>query len=191
MNDFFYKNDFFIKVCIVVLTIIICTVILGYLWENWDNLSVGKANTPPEIGFLGRSKAETLAIHAFSQYLYKNGYNWNEIIVGYRPSWLKNDITGKSMEIDAYHPISKIGIEYNGIQHYKYPNHCHKTEQEFIDYQRRDIIKKRICNNYKIKIIVIPYTVDTCEIKNLKYINRKYSDKERIEKILKYIEDHI
>lgn len=41
------------------------------------------------------------------------------IKVNYKPKWLKNPKTNNRLEIDIFIPQLKIGIEYNGEQHYK------------------------------------------------------------------------
>ena len=45
------------------------------------------------------------------------------------------------LEIDCYIPELKIGFEYNGEQHYMFPNCFHKTQEEFEAQQQRDILK--------------------------------------------------
>lgn len=43
-----------------------------------------------------------------------------EYIDNYRPDWLKNQKTGKNFEIDLFVPSLRIGIEYQGAQHFKH-----------------------------------------------------------------------
>lgn len=47
-----------------------------------------------------------------------------------RPNWLLNS-KGNIMELDMYNDELKLGIEYNGIQHYKFTPIYHKTEEDF------------------------------------------------------------
>ncbi len=73
------------------------------------------------------------------------------IIRGFRPDWLKNQRTGKNLEIDFYlsKPIS-IGIEYQGYQHF--------FESKFggLDYrQYKDDLKRKLCKKRKIALIEI------------------------------------
>ena len=71
-------------------------------------------------------------------------------------------------QFDGYNEEHKIAFEYHGIQHYKYPNYWHKTEELFKQAQQRDKIKEQYCIINGIKLLVIPYT----ETKNLNlYIN--------------------
>lgn len=86
-------------------------------------------------------------------------YN-RKALINTRPDFLKNPLTNRNMELDVYDPISKNAIEYNGIQHYVYPNTFHKTKEDFDKQQERDKLKKKICKKQKINLIVVPYTVD-------------------------------
>ena len=45
------------------------------------------------------------------------------------------------------------------MQHYEYPNHCHKNEQEFLAQKRRDIFKYKQCDDNGVYLITIPHTV--------------------------------
>jgi hypothetical protein len=79
-----------------------------------------------------------------------------------RPSFLRNPESGKSLELDCYVPEYKLAIEYNGIQHYKFPSAYHKTEKEFYDQLYRDRLKKKLCDEAGIYLIPVPYWVDMC-----------------------------
>jgi len=75
-----------------------------------------------------------------------------------KPSFLKNPETGKNLEVDCYHE-KYGGLEYNGIQHYRYPNPFHKSEEEFIKYIRKDKYKVAQFERVGKNLIVVPYTV--------------------------------
>jgi len=83
-----------------------------------------------------------------------------------RPPWLKNPETGKILEIDCYNDELKIGIEYNGIQHYKYPNLFHKTYDDFVKQVRRDKFKHKKCDENGVYLITVPYNVPQEKIKD-------------------------
>jgi hypothetical protein len=74
-----------------------------------------------------------------------------------RPDFLKNPLSKKNLELDCYCEELGIALEYNGIQHYKYPNPFHKTEYEFKKQLERDIYKKKMCRINDVLLIVIPY----------------------------------
>ncbi len=76
-----------------------------------------------------------------------------------RPSWLTNPETGRALELDCYNDDLKIGVEYNGEQHYKWPNYTNQSNQQFIDQVRRDQLKTKLCERNGVYLIVVPYKV--------------------------------
>lgn len=79
--------------------------------------------------------------------------------VSIRPDWLKNPKTGRNLEIDGYNAELQIGFEFNGAQHYLYPNDFHKSQEVFIDGIERDRYKVDRCDEVGVYLITIPYTV--------------------------------
>lgn len=78
-----------------------------------------------------------------------------------RPDFLRNEITGgHNLELDCYNEDLKIGIEYNGEQHYRYIPYFHKNKDAFYNTKYRDDIKKRLCEQNRVRLIVVPYTVE-------------------------------
>lgn len=81
-----------------------------------------------------------------------------------RPDFLRNPITSKNydnshnLEIDCYSPKLKLGVEFNGAQHYKYIPHFHKNYEAFRNQQYRDELKKRMCADNNVTLIEVPYT---------------------------------
>lgn len=73
------------------------------------------------------------------------------------PKWLINNITGAKMEIDLYNKFENLAIEYNGYQHYEFPNVFHKTRKEFDDQIARDILKEQLCIAHGMKFIIIKW----------------------------------
>ncbi len=82
-----------------------------------------------------------------------------------RPNFLKNPETGRNLEIDCYNHELRIGVEYNGEQHYKWPNFTRHTYEQFIQQARRDQYKIGTCDDCGIYLITVPYTVNHDEIK--------------------------
>lgn len=77
-----------------------------------------------------------------------------------RPNFLRNEITGAhNLELDCFNNDLKIGVEYNGEQHYNYIPYFHKTKDAFYNIKYRDDMKKRLCLENGVKLIVVPYTV--------------------------------
>lgn len=98
-----------------------------------------------------------------------------------RPSFLKNPITsgkyGKdhNLEIDCFNEQLKLGVEYNGKQHYHYIPHFHNNFEAFRNQQYRDELKKRMCMDNGILLLEVPYTVKHKDIPMFLYKQLKAS----------------
>ena len=100
-----------------------------------------------------------------------------------RPDMLKNPVTGFNLELDCYNEELKLGVEIQGIQHYKYTPYFHKNIDKFTIQQYRDEIKRNLCKQHGIYLIEVPYNI---KIKNVhsylkneikkynNYINNEY-----------------
>lgn len=116
-----------------------------------------------------------------------------EIVRNIRPKYLRNPKTGYPMEIDCFCPELKIGVEYNGIGHYQYPNPFHSTEEEFNNQVERDIIKRELADKQGITIFTVPCTVDGVRYdeKKNKYVTVKRTRQERYNLILAYLQNQL
>ena len=77
-----------------------------------------------------------------------------------RPDFLKNPVTKNfNLEIDCFNRELNLGVEVNGIQHYKYVPYFHKNFEAFRNQQYRDELKRRMCKDEGIILIEVPYTV--------------------------------
>lgn len=83
-----------------------------------------------------------------------------------RPLFLMNEITGKPLEIDCMNDELKLGVEYNGRQHYQFVPGMHKNYDAFRNQQYRDDIKRRLCKENGYTLIEIPYTIPNEKIEN-------------------------
>lgn len=81
-----------------------------------------------------------------------------------RPDFLQNAVTGNNLEIDCFCPELRLGVEYNGVQHYKYVPYFHKTRDAFRNQQYRDYMKRDLCRKNGINLIEVPHTVSITEI---------------------------
>jgi hypothetical protein len=81
------------------------------------------------------------------------------------PKWLISD-KKRQMEIDVYNEKLKIGIEYNGEQHYNPKSSLHKNKKDFENLKRRDILKRELCDKNGVYLITVPYTVPLNQIKD-------------------------
>jgi len=92
-----------------------------------------------------------------------------------RPDFLKNPETKRNLEIDCYNDQLKIGIEYSGEQHYKWPNWTGMSYEEFIKQIRRDIYKVDACDQNGVYLITVPYN---CPHNKIEEFIRYYSPDE-------------
>lgn len=113
---------------------------------------------PPSPPKYRRSKGEEACLIAAEEIF---GVPFRKV----RPNWLINPKTGRRMEIDCYNDDIKVGIEYNGKQHYIYPNGFHKCEEEFEEQKERDISKLEQCDQNGVYLITVPYTIPPHQIK--------------------------
>ena len=84
----------------------------------------------------------------------------SEVKRNIRPNFLRNPETGKNLELDCYNEEYALAVEYNGVQHYKFPSAFHRTEQEFYNQLYRDRLKKKLCDEAGVYLISVPYWVD-------------------------------
>lgn len=76
-----------------------------------------------------------------------------------RPNWLKSGETKRNLELDCYNDELKLAVEYNGIQHYKWPNFTNQTKDAFFEQSRRDKFKVDRCRELGIYLLIVPYSV--------------------------------
>lgn len=123
-----------------------------------------------------RGKGEALACRALKE------ITGCDVKCNIRPDFLRNPNTGKNLELDCYTPRNKTAVEYDGIQHYEYPNPFHRSKKEFNSQVTRDRIKEKLCEENNINLIRVPYTVD----KNLRGEKRYTSIKNYIWERVKF-----
>lgn len=126
-----------------------------------------------------RSRGEEMACRALGQITGK------EVRVGVRDIGIINPETGYPLEIDCL--SDGIGVEYNGEQHYVYPNKFHKTRAEFESQIRRDQYKTHQARQKEIFLIPVPYTVDSCKMTANGPQKCKYKLEDRYTRIYDYI----
>lgn len=75
------------------------------------------------------------------------------------------------LHLDFYISAIHLGIEYDGIQHYK-PRELFGGVKAFKNQKRNDLIKDKYCKDHNISLVRIPYTVRT--IKGIDKILSEY-----------------
>ena len=101
---------------------------------------------------------------------------YNEIIKNFpKLNVIKNDRkTLNGLELDIYIPELKLGIEWNGIFHYKDVRKNNSLEK----IQKKDVLKEKLCKDMNIDLIVVKDLTS----------NKKFALNE-INKIVKYIKE--
>ena len=90
-----------------------------------------------------------------------------------RPDFLRNPVTGDNfnLELDCYDDSLKLGVEYQGQQHYKYIPYFHKNKEAFRNQCYRDELKRRMCRDNRINLIEVPHTIKVQNIED--YIRKE------------------
>lgn len=86
-----------------------------------------------------------------------------------RPDWLKNPKTKRNLELDLYNEKLKLGIEFQGQQHYKYTPKFHDSVEDFNYQVWKDKLKRQLCNKRGVKLVAIPYNTKNLE----EYLRKK------------------
>ena len=76
-----------------------------------------------------------------------------------RPDFLKNNVTGKNLELDIFNEELKLAVETDGEQHSKYIPFFHKNYEHFLNQKYRDEIKNMLCQQNGIRLIRIDHKV--------------------------------
>lgn len=94
-----------------------------------------------------------------------------------RPDFLRNAVTGNkhNLELDCFDEELRIGVEYQGRQHYEYVPYWHRSEAEFMNQKYRDEIKRMKCKENKVILIEVPYKVKLPEIES--YLRKEFAAK--------------
>ena len=96
-----------------------------------------------------------------------------------RPDFLKNPETKRNLELDCYNDELKLAVEYNGVQHYKWPNFTNQSKEDFIKQVRRDKYKVEACDANGVYLITVPYNVPHKDIKDyiIYYLPENYQQR--------------
>jgi len=80
-----------------------------------------------------------------------------EVLLEVTWKWLVSN-KGQNLFVDIYIPEYKLCIEYQGQQHYFYPNRFHKTYEDFLDQRRRDKIKRELLKKHGYRYLAWRYS---------------------------------
>ena len=132
-------------------------------YSLFDMLSIAYPNEKWEKSLLSKADKRSSQRWLFLQT--QKLFPGEEIIEDYFHNELTR-LSGVSIQFDIYIPNKKLALEYHGIQHYE------DTASAFAPlemYKNRDFEKQKLCKNYGIEIIEIPYWWDN-DIKSLEQL---------------------
>lgn len=69
------------------------------------------------------------------------------------PNWLKNDLTGRGLELDGFNEKEAIAFEFQGLQHYV--DSFGGGSINLANIQYRDALKKKLCDEKGVKLLVV------------------------------------
>lgn len=81
-----------------------------------------------------------------------------------KPDWLRDEATNALLELDGFSEPLSVAFEYDGEQHSEHNAHFHPTQADFVDQQRRDELKDRLCEKQGITLIRVNHTLVRDEI---------------------------
>lgn len=70
-----------------------------------------------------------------------------------RPGFLVNPSTGERLELDRFYPLHRVAFEFNGQQHYVAT--ARFSKQQVSKQRQRDAIKRRICSENKVTLVIV------------------------------------
>jgi len=114
----------------------------NHIWEAWW-ISTHRGSWCP---YCSRSVSEEICRYVFEQM-------FNVIFLPTRFEWLVNE-RGNKLELDGYNAELKLAFEHNGAYHYK------EIFKPLHEIQKNDLIKKTLCKQYGITLIVVPQLYD-------------------------------
>lgn len=83
-------------------------------------------------------------------------YGKSKVQSSVHPEWALSN-KGVLLEYDFAIPSRKLLIEYNGVQHYSFPNFYHKSRRDFLEQKERDSMKYIYAKQNSYSLLSIPY----------------------------------
>lgn len=167
-------TDYGFEIAVVVAILFLAICGFYYYFKNdkgtWNNyISMGDKtfhHSPPSRAPPKESKGEIECKRVLEK-LFKRPF------IKERPNFLHNPVTGGSnnLEIDCFNRDLRLGVEYQGSQHYKYIPFFHKNKEAFQNQKYRDEMKRVKCRENGVVLIEVPYTVDIHDIED--YLTNK------------------
>lgn len=128
--------------------IIACLGILGIIL--YKSTTYRRKETAVTIPLLEFNSAEC------KTYLEKR---YGKTFLSARPPWLVDEVTGERMELELYNEELGIACCYHDISHYEFPSSTVTDIKDFRALVYKDALKKKLCSENGVRLIVVPYTV--------------------------------
>jgi len=100
-----------------------------------------------------------------------------EKFVKQKPSWLKGEL-GR-LELDGFCEKLEVAFEHHGKQHYNYVPHFHRKKEDFDKQIARDALKKKLCDENGVTLLIIPDLFTKTSVDDLRKIICNFA-KERL-----------
>lgn len=149
---------FVVKISLLLFVIFVLFSVFGKKQGTWTQLNID----PKEIMWYdGRSFKENQKFESKGETICRECLKsiYGVPFPNVRLNLLKNENTGKNLELDCFNKDLNIAVEYNGASHYHFIPYFHKTYDKFVESINRDEYKKIMCKNNGIKLIVVPYNL--------------------------------
>lgn len=132
----------------------------GHFLKVLDNFSFTEKNESPQP--IKKDSSGETECRRVLQKIFKRPFHKA------RPDFLRNPVTGGNfnLEIDCFCSELKLGLEYNGRQHYEFIPYFHKNKETFYNQQYRDYMKRNMCSQNGINLIEVPYNIKIEYIEN-------------------------
>ena len=75
------------------------------------------------------------------------------------PPFLLHPEASGYMDLDLYCAELGLAVEYNAKHHFMYDPQVHQSIDDFRTGQRRDDLKKQLCERHGVQLIVVPYYI--------------------------------
>jgi hypothetical protein len=134
---------------------------LNHQWNaTWTNVKDQNSWCPECSAFKTENKCRELLEQKLGFKFIKTRFNYNN----------------QQLEFDGYNKENKIAFEYNGIQHYEFPNYWHDVKMDFERQKQYDDLKKQYAIENNIELIIIPYTESNNLEEYIQTIYENYSN---------------
>lgn len=118
----------------------------GHTWgANFNNIKSKGSWCPKCSSNIGENICRVFFEKVFNQPFSKT-----------KPKWMKLN-TYSHLELDGFNDSLNIAFEYQGAQHYQLDGFFNRTQEQLDKRIKDDLLKKQLCEDNGVKLIIIPY----------------------------------